>query len=333
MRSSGVVAKVVTAVVAALAMGLTGCGYHSTSETYYLVSNNLKLPYWKTVDAGFEKAAAEYHVTAQLSGPDTFDAAAERDAFHKAVAARPAGILVSVVDAVMMKPEIDAAIAAGVPVITVDSDAALSSRLFFIGTDNLAAGRLGGHRLVERLNGKGNVVFFSMPGQPNLDERLKGYLDVMNEHPGMKVADVFNTKGDAGSAFDKAEEYMARTGAAKVDAFVCLESSSGKDVAEVLQRNKASDRVLIAMDVNPDTLRLIKDGQIDATVAQKPFTMGYVGLKMLDELHHYPRKPLPTNSSVDSFSPYPVFVNTGTALVDKYNVDVYLKAAGAAEGK
>ena len=74
-----------------------------------------------------------------------------------------------------MGPEIDAAIAAGIPVITMDSDAPNSRRLYFIGTNNLAAGRLGGQRVVEKLNGKGNVVFFSMPGQPNLDERLKGY--------------------------------------------------------------------------------------------------------------------------------------------------------------
>jgi len=334
MRSSVTGARVVLTILGSMAaVSFTGCGRHSTSETYYLVGSNLKLPYWKTVDAGFEKAAADYHVTAQLEGPDNFDAEAERDAFHKAVLARPSGILVSVVDAAMMKPEIDSAVAQGIPVITVDSDAATSSRLFFIGTDNLAAGRLGGRRLAEQLGGKGNVVFFSMPGQPNMDERLKGYLDVMNEHPAMKVVDVFNMKGDATSAFDKAQEYLARTGKDKIDAFVCLDSASGKEVAEVLQRNKATDRVLIAMDVNPETLQLIKSGAIDSTVSQKPFTMGYIGLKLLDEVHHYPQHPFRTNYEVDSFSPYPVFVNTGTSLVDKHNVEVFLQRAAEAGSK
>jgi len=334
MRSSYVGAKVVLSIVAAMvAVGSTGCGRHSTSETYYLIGCNLKLPYWKTVDAGFEKAAADLHVSVQLAGPDNFDAAAERDAFHKALISHPAGILVSVVDVASMKPEIDSAIRQGIPVITVDSDAASSSRLFFIGTDNLAAGRLGGQRLAEHLLGKGNVVFFTLSGQPNMDERLKGYLDVMNEHPGMKAVDVFNIKGDATSAFDKAQEYVGRTGANKIDAFVCLDSASGKEVAEVLQRSKATDRMLIAMDVNPETLELIKSGAIDATVSQKPFTMGYVGLKMLDEIHHNPQKPFRDNYSVDSFSPYPVFVNTGTSLVDKLNVDAYLQRASEAGSK
>ena len=334
MRSSFVGAKFALSVFAAVvAVGVTGCGRHSTSETYYLIGSNLKLPYWKTVDAGFEKAAADLHVSAQLAGPDNFDAAAERDAFRKAVITHPAGILVSVVDVATMKPEIDAAVRQGIPVITVDSDAATSARLFFIGTDNLAAGRLGGQRLAEHLLGKGNVVFFTLSGQPNMDDRLKGYLDVMNEHPGMKAVDVFNMKGDATSAFDKAQEYVARTGAQKVDAFVCLDSSSGKEVAEVLQRAKATDRMLIAMDVNPETLELIKSGAIDATVSQKPFTMGYVGLKMLDEIKHNPQKPFRDNYAVDSFAPYPMFVNTGTSLVDKHNVDVYLQSEAAAQGK
>ena len=77
-----------------------------------------------------------------------------------------------------MQPEIDAAIDANIPVITIDSDAPHSHRLFFIGTNNLEAGHLGGQRVVNKLGGKGNVVFFSMPGQPNLDERLKGYEDI-----------------------------------------------------------------------------------------------------------------------------------------------------------
>ena len=43
----------------------------------------------------------------------------------------------------------------------------------------------------------------------------------------------------------------------------CLSAASGKAVAEVLKRNHLTDRILIAMDVDPDTLALIKSGIID----------------------------------------------------------------------
>ena len=58
-------------------LGMTGCQYHSKQDTYYLISTNLKLPYWKTVSEGFSKAAAEYGVTARIDGPDNYDAQAE----------------------------------------------------------------------------------------------------------------------------------------------------------------------------------------------------------------------------------------------------------------
>jgi ribose transport system substrate-binding protein len=101
-------------------------------------------------------------------------------------------------------------------------------------------------------------------------------------------------------------------------------------VSDAFKRTNATDRELLAWDVNQDTLNGIKDGTIDATVAQKPFAMAFVGLKGLDEVFHSPPKQLNKDFSTDSFSPYPVFVDTGTSLVDKSNVDLYI--ASAAEG-
>ena len=320
----------------ALGAGLlasTGCQRYSKSETYYLISNNLKLSYWKTANAGFEKAAAALGVTARLEGPDTFDPQAEQAAFDKAVAAKPAGILVSVADATLMTPAINNAIAAGIPVITMDSDAPGSNRLMFVGTNNLEAGRLGGARVVFKLNGKGNVAFFSMPGQPNLDERLKGYKDAFASYPGIKVVEVFNIKGDSGTAFDEAQKLVAKKGPDKIDAFICLEASAGKGIAEVLHRVEGSDRTLIAMDVDQDTLKLINMGEIDSTVSQRPYTMGYVGLKTLAEIHHALPQRFATDYGFDPHSPYPVFIDTGTALVDPSNVDNFIKIVAETEAK
>lgn len=307
---------------------LTACQH---AGTYYLISNNLKLPYWKTVNNGFTKAALEYGVNARLDGPDDYNAAAELDAFRKAVAAKPAGILISVADAVIFREDIVNAVEAGIPVITVDSDAPTSARLFFIGTNNLSAGHVGGQRLVEKLHGKGNVIFYTIPGQPNLDERLRGYKDIMADHPQMKVVAVLNVKGDPGIAFDQTKQFLAKTGADKIDAFVSLESSSGPAIADVIKDQHATDRLLIAMDVGPDTLSRINDGTIDASVSQKPYTMGFVGLALLDQIHHHKPERFQNNYIVDSFSRYPTFVDTGTALVTKDNVNVYLESSERAK--
>jgi len=318
-----------------LALGVavtTGCGArHSDKEVYYLISTNLALPYWQSAAAGFKQAAAEYKVTARVVGPDGYDAQAELAELQKAAAAKPAGILISVADVSVLQPGIDAAVSAGIPVITMDSDAAGSRRLYFIGTNNLAAGQLGGKRVITKLGGRGNVVFFTIAGQANTEERLKGFKDVFSTRPEMKIAEVVDIKGDAREAFDKTQQFLALTGDKKIDAFVCLDSASGKMVSDALKRS-GGGRELVAWDVNQDTLDGIKAGTIDATIAQKPYTMGWVGLKALDDVFHYPPKQLTKDFSVDSFATYPGFVDTGTSLVDQSNVDLYI-ASAAAQGK
>jgi ribose transport system substrate-binding protein len=319
--------KVALMVLALAVLSTSGCDRHSKKEVYYLVTTNLSLPYWQTAAAGFNKAADQFKVTAKVVGPAGYDPQAELTELKSAVAAKPSGILISVADVAVLQSEIDAAISAGIPVITMDSDAAGSRRLYFIGTNNLEAGRLGGQRVILKLGGKGNVVFFSIPGQPNIEERLKGFKDAFATRPDIHVVDVVDIKGDVQKAFDWTRDSLNLTGAKKIDAFVCLESASGKVVAEALKRANVSDRLLIAWDVNQDTLDGIKAGTIDSTVAQKPFTMGYAGLKALDEVFHAPPSKLGKDYSTDSFSPYPVFVDTGTSLVDKSNVDLYMAGA------
>jgi ribose transport system substrate-binding protein len=234
-----------------------------------------------------------------------------------------------VADVSVLQPGIDAAVSAGIPVITMDSDAPGSRRLYFIGTNNLSAGQLGGKRVIQKLGGKGNVVFFTISGQANTEDRLKGFKDVFASRPEISIVDVVDIKGDARQAFDKTQEMLALTGPKKIDAFICLDSASGKMVSDAIKRG-GGGRELVAWDVNQDTLDDIKAGTIDATIAQKPYTMGYVGLKALDEVFHYPPKQFGKDYSADAFAPYPVFVDTGTSLVDQSNVDLYI--AGATEG-
>jgi ribose transport system substrate-binding protein len=317
------------ALVLAASVGaatLAGCARHSSAEHYYLVAANTKLAYWQSASAGLDAIAKQYDVHADMRGPTTFDPPGEVDEFRSVVALKPAGILVSVADANLMGPEIDNAMNAGIPVITVDSDAPSSKRLYFIGTNNRQAGRLGGKRLIEKLGGKGNVVFFTMPGQPNLDDRLAGYKDVLDASPNVHIKEVVDIKGQSTAAFDYTEKALPLSGKDRVDAFVCLEASAGPEVGEVLHRNNTRDRVVIAMDINSDTLNDVKEGIIAATIAQKPFTMAFFGVKMLDDLHHYPLPSLTRNYEVDPAAPIPAFIDTGSTLVDQSNVDQFLQA-------
>ena len=91
--------------------------------------------------------------------------------------------------------------------------------------------------------------------------------------------------------------------------------------------------MVVAMDTDQRTLEGIQKGVITATIGQKPYTMAYYGLKMIDDLHHHPLPSMDKNYSQDSFSPIPTFVDTGATLIDKSNVDQFISARNSATQK
>lgn len=314
-------------VAAAFLVTLVGCASeHSSDEYYVLVSANLQVSYWKTAGAGFTRAAGEFKgIRADFTGPQTYDPKAERDALDEAVQKKATGILISVADPGVLKDSIDKAVAAGIPVITVDSDAPTSKRLFFIGTNNYQAGFNGGLRLAKALNGKGNVVVFTMPDQQNLQDRLRGYKDALAKTPEIRITRTVDIQGDPRIAFDTTTQIVGKE-RDKVDAFVCLEAQSGKEVAGVLNSYHVSGKTVMAMDTDQETLDWIQKGVIAATISQKPYTMAFVGMQMLDNLYHHKPASLDKDWSVDSYAPIPSFVDTGSDLIDKNNVEAFIQA-------
>jgi ribose transport system substrate-binding protein len=324
---------VIALTIALFVLPLVQCGsQHDADEKYVLVSANLQIPYWQTAAAGFSQAASQLKVRADVVGPNSYDPKAEVEAFDHAVSQKPTGILVSAADPNLLKDSIDKAIAAGIPVITIDSDVRGSKRLFFIGTNNYQAGLMGGQRLAADLKGKGNVVAFTMPEQTNMAERLRGYRDALESHPQIKITQVVDIKGDPRIAFDTTTQILGKE-KDKVDAFICLEALAGKEVATVLNSNGVKNKIVVAMDTDPDTLDWIRKGVISATISQKPFTMSFVGLQMLDVLFHHKLSPLDRNWANDSFASIPAFIDTGAAVIDKANVEEFSQASKTATQK
>jgi ribose transport system substrate-binding protein len=325
--------KAMTLGMAGFLFSLASCSKaaHDVEERYFLVCANTKVPYWQTVAAGLNQAAAQLKVRTDLVGPENYDAKAQQQEFQRILTLKPTGILVSPADAELLKNDIDNALSRGIPVITLDSDSPSSKRLFYIGTNNYQAGIMGGKRLVESLKGKGNVVAFTMPDQSNLKERLAGYQAVLAEHPQIKIAEIVDIKGDPGIAFDKTIE-IAEKRPDKVDAFICLEANAGADVALALGRKGVKNKTIVAMDADPETLQAIKEGTIAATIAQKPFTMAYFGLMMLDNFYHHKLPSLTRDWAKDPFSVIPAIMDTGATMVDRSNVDDFIQAQQSQAG-
>jgi ribose transport system substrate-binding protein len=306
---------------------MTSCEtpYHQQEERYVFVATNINLPYWQEAQAGLLDASKQMGVKAELTGPDKFDPAAEAAAFQKVVESKPSGIMVSVARPELMQDAISAAVAQGIPVITVDADAPNSKRVMFVGTDNFRAGGESGKRMADILRGQGQVVVITIPGQLNLDERARGMNEATKKYPGIKVTQTIDDTGDPRVANDKISALLAAK--TKIDGIIALEASGGSGAAEALHRLDAKIPI-VGFDKDPETLDWIERDVISATVTQKPYVMAYYALKFADDLHH---------NAVHDFKdwrtapapPMPTFVDTGTAVVDKSNLKAFRDALAA----
>jgi ribose transport system substrate-binding protein len=317
-------------VFAALALGVIGFSscqtpYHEDKERYVFVASNIHLPYWEEAQAGLRDAAKQMGVTAELVGPEKFDPQEQLKAFQNVVNSKPAGIMISVTKPELLQDAMDSAVAQGIPVITVDSDAPASRRLMFVGTDNFRAGMESGKRMGEILKGQGQIVVITIPGQLNLDERARGVNEALKKYPGIKIAQTIDDKGDPRVANDSLSDLLRAK--AKFDGIICLEASGGSGAAEALHRVDAKIPI-VGFDKDPETLDWIDRDRITATVTQKPYVMAYYAIKFADDLHH---------NAVHEFKDWrtapapamPTWVDTGTIVVDKSNVKVFREALAA----
>ena len=320
--------RVGVVAIACLSMiGMASCqsSYHEENERYVFVASNVNLPYWQEAQAGLTDAAKQMGVKAELTGPEKFDPQEQLQAFQKVVQSKPAGILISVTRPELLQDAINGAIAQGIPVIAVDSDAPNSKRVTFVGTDNFRAGGESARRMADILKGQGQIVIISIPGQLNLDERARGVNDTLKKYPGLKITQTLDDKGDPRVANDAVAALLkAKT---KIDGMICLEASGGSGAAEALHRMDVKIPI-VGFDKDPETLDWIDRDGITATVTQKPYVMAYYALKFADDLHH---------NAVHDFKdwrtapapPIPTFVDTGTAVVDKRNVKEFREALAA----
>src|SRR5580692_12058324 len=298
--------------------------YHQKEEQYYLISANINLPYWQEAEAGLRDAATGMGVKAEMDGPTTLSPQEELDSFQKAVALHPAGILVSVTNQQLFKPAIDSAVLQGIPVICIDADAPDSHRILFVGTDNFRAGQESGKRMADILKGQGQIVIVTIPGQPNLDERVRGVTEGLKKAPGIKVIQTIDDKGDARQAYDGISAMIQKK--TKVDGVICLEASGGAGVADALHRVDMTGTVaIVSFDKDPETFSWIDRGGINATVVQKPYVMAFYGVRFLDDLHHNAVHEFKDWATAPT-APLPTFVDTGTAVVDSTNLATFRKA-------
>ena len=256
----------------------------ASNEVYVMVSNVAAHPYWIDAQKGGEDAAKELGVEWRYTGPADFNTPAQVTTLEQLIPTKPAGIIVAALQPDAITPAIDKAIEAGIPVVTVDTDAPQSKRMTYLGTDNYQGGRAMGLRMVEVAGGKAKVGLASVPGQFNLEERIRGIKDVFKDNPGMELVTIVDDKNDdSGTATAVVAMLQANPDITLVGSI----NAVGAGVAAALrQTNNVGKVKAVLFDITEPSLNAIEDGTADSTMVPRTYMMTYVGVKLLYTYNH-----------------------------------------------
>jgi ribose transport system substrate-binding protein len=215
--------------------------------------------------------------------PTREDAAVQAERVSQAVRDGAKAVLISCSDAALLTGPIDAAVDAGVAVMTFDSDAPGSKRFAFYGADDADLGDKVMTDLAELMGGQGQVAILAgSPNAPNLRARAEGVRKAAWRYKKIEVVDTVNhveTPQDAALAVlrvDAARPKLA--GWAMVGGWPLFRSSQSANLVAELQERKLK---VVAVDALPDQLNYVERGFVSVLWAQPTYDWGKVGVETI----------------------------------------------------
>lgn len=253
---------------------LNSCGEKGSSGKVRLAFvTNASADFWAYAQAGVQKAENEFEdIEVEFKVGDGTPAK-QRELIEALLVRGVKGIAISPTNPSGQKEMLNEW-AEKASLITVDSDAVDSDRKFYLGTDNVAAGRKAGELLKEALPDGGKVMaFVGLGDQANAVERYQGLREAV-EGTKIEILDLRTDEVDFGKARRNAEDTLTKH--PDIAGMVGLWSYNAPLILEAVRDKGALDSVkIIGFDEDPRTLKAIDAGEIHGTVVQKPYEFGY----------------------------------------------------------
>ena len=165
-------------------------------------------------------------------------------------------------------PAVDRALAAGIPVVNVNSETR-SEPTAFVGSHDDEAGRLAMQFIAERLGGQGKVAMMhGFMGQAAQLKRDQGAREVLQRYPRLTLIAEQTAEWDRAKGLALMENWIQSRGA-EIDAVFAQNDEMGMGAVIALEQAGLKKEVVVAsVDAIADALQALKDGRLDATVFQ-----------------------------------------------------------------
>ncbi|MCW2683618.1 MAG: Monosaccharide transporter substrate-binding protein family [Blastococcus sp.] len=267
--------------------------------------------FWDVVQNGAEAAGEDLGLSVDYQSDG--DPQRQAQLIDAAVNQDVDGIVVSMANPDAIQDSVEAAVAAGIPVVTINSGGDLSAEfgaIGHVGQDERIAGQGAGAQL--KANGATGVLcVIHEAGNIGLDERCSGASQGFGGNFTVIQVDINDLQGAQSTITSQLQS------SPDLDAVLTLNSAVAA-VAVAAAGDAGSDAQVATFDLNADVITGIQDGDIAFAVDQQQYEQGYLPVVMLKLFAE-------NRNTVGGGHP----VLTGPGIVDAENVDEIADLASA----
>jgi simple sugar transport system substrate-binding protein len=272
----------------AVAVGLASAATAQT-RIVFVTHGQSGDPYWSVVKNGMDDAAKALGVAAEYLSPETFDMVKMAQLVDAATASAPDGLVVSIPDAAALSGPVKNAVAAGIPVIVIDSGGSKLTHelggLLYLGQSEYEAGVTAGER-VKALNVTKAVCINQEVGNSSLDDRCNGFAEGLGvEVPVLQgVIDPTEMKSRVLAYLNAHPDVEFMLG--------CGPTATEPAMAALDEMGLKGKVKLGTFDLSPNILQAIVDGNVEWGIDAQQYLMGYIPVVMLDLKAKYKLAPI-----------------------------------------
>jgi ribose transport system substrate-binding protein len=226
------------------------------------------------------------------------------------------GIAVSCIGGDSCVQPINAAIEAGIPTMTWDSDAPDSDRFTYLGIDNYEGGQAAAELLLRSMGEEGRVgILTGAESSTNLNARIEGFLDVVSEYDGIEIVEIVYTTESAVETVGGIERVMAENPDVNGWFFAGLwPLTMGRGAMPLWEAATLNgDLYTVVFDTLPFQLEFLTEGYLVGLIGQKYWGWGYDSIYMLHD-------------HIINCAEFESFTNSGMDIVTAHNAEAMMEA-------
>jgi len=255
------------------------------TDHYVLISEEMGNDYWALIEEGAQQVAAENSgMYLDLIAPEKADNDQLLRLLDRTISMGVDGIITQGVAGERFVELVQKGTERGIPILTIDSDVQGSERMAYIGTDNFLAGQLVAQSIIEQTTDQQFIgIVMGRADSINQRERLAGLKEGIQSNEQIQIVGSMDSNitriGAAQATYSLIKKYP------EITTLVGMSALDGIGMVDGLGEIAPNKEVYItAFDVLPETLTLIDNGEIAATIAQDPEEMGRRAMDVMLEI-------------------------------------------------